>query len=104
MRSAHPGDAPRHDLSTLGDERRQHPHIFVINIVDLLDAETAHFLAPEVLLLGSHRLVAAGGPLRRADGTSASCFSHSGFLLPNIPIASRPERWAGALPAWARRA
>ena len=72
VRSADTGDAARHDLAALGDERHEHPHVFVIDIVDLLDAETAHFLAPEILLLGSQRLVAAGGALRSAHGTSAS--------------------------------
>src|ERR1700682_4463425 len=81
VRRAYARDPPRRDLAALGDEGREHSHVLVIDVVDFFHAEPAHFLAPEILLLGGHRLVAAGGPLRCADGTSASRFSHDLFLL-----------------------
>ena len=64
VRRADAGNAAGHDLAALGDERLQHPDVFVIDVVDLLDAETANLLAPEVLFL-SHRggFVATGGAL-----------------------------------------
>ena len=71
-------------------KRVQQPHVLVVDVVDLLDAEAAHLLAPEILLLaGRDRLVAAGGPLRRADGSSPFC-SAIGFPLtvPSPPSAT----------------
>ena len=65
MRRAHAGNAPRRDLAALGDERVQQPHVLVVDVVDLVDAEPAHLLAPEILLLAGDRFVAAGGPHRR---------------------------------------
>src|SRR5579859_1289233 len=80
-RSTDAGDAARHDLAALGDEAVQHLDVFVIDVVDLLDAEAAHFLAPEILLLlGEHRLVATGGTLRCA-AWSSSGFCHYLFSL-----------------------
>src|SRR5260370_41855190 len=85
-RSANARDAARHDLAPLGDECVQHLDVFVIDVVDLLDAEAAHFLAPEILLLlGEHRLVATGGTLRCA-AWSSSGFCHCIFsLLKSLP-------------------
>src|SRR3954464_301527 len=62
MRSAHTRDAARRDLSTLADEGAEQPRLLVINVVDTVDAEPAHLLAPEILLLADG-LVAAGGAL-----------------------------------------
>src|SRR5579862_8261722 len=69
---AHARNAARRDLSPLAQERAQQPHVLVVDIVDSVDTKPAHFLAPEILLLARDRLVAAGGPLRSADGSSAS--------------------------------
>ena len=63
-RSADTGDAAGNNRAPLGDERVEHLDVFVVNVVDLLDAEPAYLLAPEILLLlRGNRLVAAGGPL-----------------------------------------
>src|SRR5215218_1309739 len=35
------GDPPRLDLAALGNERRQQPHVLVVDVVDLLRAELA---------------------------------------------------------------
>src|SRR5579863_3908515 len=76
MRRADARDAPRRDLPALGNERQQQPHFLVIDIVDFIDAEPAHFLAPEILFLARDRLIAAGGTLRAADWSSALTFCH----------------------------
>src|ERR1035438_2468184 len=76
MRRTYTRDPARHNLAPLRHERVQHLHIFVIDIVDLLDAEPAYFLAPEILLLLSrNRFIAARGPLRGAAWSSFR-FSH----------------------------
>src|ERR1700689_388815 len=95
MRRANTGDAARHDLPALGNEGREHSDVFIIDVVDFLHTESTYFLAPEVLFLGGQRFIAAGGPHRPANGTSASLFGHV-ILLP-----SRPPRWS--LPAMLRR-
>src|SRR5581483_12016315 len=79
MRRAHARDAPRYDLAPLRDEAVQQFRVFIIDVVDLLDAEPADFLAPEILLLlRGDRFVAAGRPLRRA-ARSSSGFRHGLF-------------------------
>src|SRR5258706_12947677 len=66
-RSADAGDAARNDFTPLGDKRVQHLDVFVVDIVDLLHAEAAHLLAPEILLLPREDgFVAAGRALARA--------------------------------------
>src|SRR5579884_4338069 len=50
---ADPTQPPRHNLSALGDELRQQPVILVVDGVNLLDAELANLLPPEVLALGA---------------------------------------------------
>src|SRR4051812_13079949 len=93
VRSADARNAPGHDFAALGDKAAQHPHIFVVDIVDLLDAEAATLLPPEILLLlCGNRLVTAGGPLRRA-AWSSSAFRHvvllySAALSPSICCAT----------------
>src|SRR5260370_38680881 len=47
--SAHPGQATGHDLAALGHELLQQPHLFVVDVVDLLDAKLADLLAAEEL-------------------------------------------------------
>src|SRR5262245_8943088 len=65
-------DAAWNDLAALGNERVQHLDVFVIDIVDLLDTEPAHFFAPEILLLlRQYRFVAPSGTLRRATWFSS---------------------------------
>src|ERR1700679_311093 len=76
MRRAYARNTPRRDLPALGNERQQQPHFLVIDIVDLVDAEPAHLLAPEILFLARNRFVAAGGTLRAADRSSALGFCH----------------------------
>src|SRR5205085_10586086 len=60
-------------------------HVLVVDIVDLLDAEAAHLLAAEILLLLSGNcLVAARGPLSRAARSSFG-FWHGLSLRPRHP-------------------
>src|ERR1019366_2340147 len=81
VRRAHARNAARHDLAPLRHEGVQHLHVLVVDIVDLLDAEPAYLLAPEILLLlGGNRLVAARGALRRAAWSSFR-FRHGLCLL-----------------------
>src|SRR4051812_4639126 len=76
VRSADARNAPGNDLPPLRHERMQQLRVLVIDVVDPLDAETAHFLAPEVLLLlGDDSLVASRRPLRGAPWSS-SRFRH----------------------------
>src|SRR3984893_7242791 len=49
VRHTHAGQASRSDLAAFSHELRQEPHIFVVDRLDLLDAELAHLFAPEVL-------------------------------------------------------
>src|ERR1700733_5349970 len=93
MRRADTRDAARHDLPALGNKGRQHSHVFIVDVVDLFHAESTYFLAPEILLLGGQRLIAAGGPHGPANGTSASLFSHA-ILPPFPPEQPLPERRA----------
>src|SRR5712692_8214477 len=96
-RSADAGDAARNDLAPLGDERVQHLDVFVVDVVDSLDAEPAHFFAPEILLLlRKHRLVATGGTLRCA-AWSSSRFGHVYLASSGVPsICTATEGCAGA--------
>jgi hypothetical protein len=63
MGRAHSGNTPGRNLAALTHERVQHARVFVIDIVDLLDAEPAHLLAPEILFLSSVGFIATGGSL-----------------------------------------
>src|ERR1035438_8723218 len=81
VRRAHARYTARHDLTPLRHAGVQHLHVLVVDIVDLLDAEPAYLLAPEILLLlGGNRLVAARGTLRRAAWSSFR-FRHGLCLL-----------------------
>ena len=72
MRRANARDAARNDLAPLRHEGVQQLHVLVVDVVDLLDAEAADFLAPEILLLlRGDGFVAAGGPLRGAAWSSS---------------------------------
>ena len=48
MRCAYTGQPARHDLAAFRNKLRQQAHIFVIDRIDLLGAELAHFLATEI--------------------------------------------------------
>src|SRR5581483_11339735 len=101
MRRADAGDAARRDLAALGNKGRKQPHVLVVDIVDLLHAETAHLLAPEVLLAGRDGFVAAGGALRSADGTSAFLlFSHGDPPLLLTRPWSRRSTGSGSSGRW----
>src|SRR5690348_8873375 len=78
MGRAHSGNPPRRDFAALGYEVAQHLHIFIVDVVDLLDAKPAHFLTSEILFLsGCNGLISARGALRSRYGTAASCFWHT---------------------------
>ena len=77
------------------NERVQQSDVLVIDVVDLVDAETANLLAPEILLLAGDRLVAAGRTLRCADGTSTSVVQPWLFLCPFSAAVLGCVRWAG---------
>src|SRR6266853_4371512 len=79
MRCANARDPPRRNLAALRDEGVEQPHLFVVNVVDPVHAEPAHFLAPEILLF-SDRLVASSGPLGGADRSSAFEIRHVSLL------------------------
>src|SRR5262252_648458 len=49
MGRTHAGEAPRDDLAALGHELLQQTDFFVVDVIDLLDAELANLLAPEKL-------------------------------------------------------
>src|ERR1700686_1688496 len=72
MRRTHAGQPPRHDLSALGDELPQHAVILVIDVFNFLDAELAHFLAPEKL-------------------ASAAAFARRPARSPSAPTAAKPR-------------
>src|SRR6266700_8251578 len=102
MRRTHSRDAPRHDLAALRHETGEHPHIFVIDIVDFLDAKAANFFPPKILfLLSGDCFVAAGGTLPRA-AWSSSGFRHispvysTGAGSPSICWATEGCAGAGA--------
>ena len=68
---AHAGDAARDDLAALRHEGVQQLHVFIVDVVDLLDAEPADFLPPEILfLLRGDGFIATRGPLARAAWSS----------------------------------
>src|ERR1700722_19600610 len=77
MGRADAGDAAGRDFAALGNEGVQQAHVLVIDVVDFVDAEPAHFFAPEILLLAHHGFVAAGGTRGTADGSAASGFCHN---------------------------
>src|ERR1051325_9573351 len=54
MQRARAGDAARKNLAALGDELLERLHVFVVDVLDLLDAELADALAAvEELLLAA---------------------------------------------------
>src|SRR5947207_5537964 len=65
MQRAGSGDAARKDLAPLRDELLQHLHVFVVDVLELLDAELADaFATIEELLLStlSARTAGLSGP------------------------------------------
>src|ERR1700722_13003415 len=99
MRRADAGDAARHDLSALGNKGREHSQVFIVDVVYFFHTESTYFLAPEILLLGGQRFIAAGGSHGPANRTSASLFGHA-ILLPSRP----PDLPQQELPPLGRRA
>src|SRR5436190_12332779 len=84
VRGAHARDAAGDDLAALGHEGVKHLHVLIVDVVDLLDAEPANFLAPEISLLSAcDRLIATGGARTGAHGPSSTTtrFGH-GLYLP----------------------
>src|SRR6266853_407979 len=66
VRHAHAGQASWRDLAAFRYELRQQTHIFVIDRLDLLDAELANFFAPEVLTAAFPRTARAPAGTRTA--------------------------------------
>ena len=59
----------RRDFPAFGDEAQKKLRVFIVDVVDLVDAEPAHFFSPEVLLLGrGDGFVATGGRCEAAIG------------------------------------
>src|SRR5580692_4640853 len=89
MRCADAGDSARNNLAALGNERLQHSDVLVIDVIDLLDAEPANLLAPEILFL-SHRgcFVATGRALRSRNRSSTSLFSHVQLSFSSVGSAT----------------
>src|SRR5437879_2055782 len=78
MQRAGAGDAARKDLSALRDELLQHLHVFVVDVLELLDAELADALAAiEELLLAALR----SGTARSIAARSSGLHSHVDLLL-----------------------
>ena len=65
MGGADAGEAPGHDLASLGDKLLQQAYIAIVDGVDLLDTELANLLAPKEL--ASAAAGAAGASTRRAS-------------------------------------
>src|ERR1700738_1114676 len=76
MRSTDSGDAARRDLTALGDERVEELYFLVVDVVDLLDAEAADFLAPEILFLRRDGFVSTRRTLRCGYWPSTFAFRH----------------------------
>src|SRR5947208_106672 len=89
MGSAYSGNAAGSNFAAFRNKRRKETRIFIINVVDFLDAEPAKLLAPEILFLGRDRFVAAGGAHGSADGSSASLLSH---ISSPSPLRAQPAR------------
>src|SRR5262249_28047427 len=49
VRRANARQTPGNDLSTLRDKLREQTNVLVVDVLDLLDAELADFLTPEIL-------------------------------------------------------
>ena len=69
MWRANAGQSPRHDLSAFGDKLREQTNVFVIDSFDLLDAELANLLAPEILAATATFASAAGDPGHQVEKT-----------------------------------
>src|ERR1700736_2643180 len=106
MRRTDARNAARDNFTALGNERVEQAGVLVVYVVDLLDTKPADLLAPEILLLGCDRFVAAGGPLRRADGTSTSLlslfslFRHAVTPSPRLARAAQEQDVLAVLRAW----
>src|SRR5207253_2095468 len=83
MQRAGAGDAARKDLSALRDELLEHLHVFVVDVLELLDAELADALAAiEKLLLAarSARTTLSAGAGGAGRSSTLKC-SHVVFSL-----------------------
>src|SRR5260370_12496530 len=87
MRRAHAGQAPGHDLATLGHELAEQPVIFVVDVCDFLGAELADFLAPEKFTSAfARRTARAGTPTASAATKSGTVSSRTLAERPRGPI------------------
>jgi hypothetical protein len=86
VRGAYAGEAARHDLPALGHKLLQQPHVLIVDIVNLFDAELADLLAAKefptgitrspagtVTTLAISAIATVSGPGLRAAGFSG-CF------------------------------
>src|SRR5437660_2681927 len=83
VRRAHARDAAGDDLAALGHKGVKHLHVLIVDVVDLIDAEPAYLLAPEIgLLAACDRLIATGGSRAGAHGPSSATtrFGHGLYL------------------------
>src|SRR5882724_7059389 len=81
VRRAYARNTSRDNLTPFGHKCVKQLHVLVIDVVNLLDAESAHFLAAKVLLLLSgDGFIAARRPLPGAPRPSSG-FRH-GLTLP----------------------
>src|SRR6185369_10298193 len=88
MQRAGAGDAARKDLPALRDELLQHLHVFVVDVLELLDAELADALAAiEELLLATLRAAGAGRTSAAFRSSSTSCSrSHVWFSFSRLRL------------------
>src|SRR5437879_2543973 len=89
MRRANAGQPPRHDLPALGHELAKQPVILVVDVLDLLDAELANFLAPEKF---------ASALARRATWPGTSSPAESRTVSETRPVSARSWTLAGTWP------
>src|SRR5258708_9667327 len=87
MPRANSRESPRNDLPALGDEPRQQAHVLVVDTFDLLGAELADLLAPEVFASAFARPARASARTRTARPTIAA-------FRPTITAASFRTRIA----------
>src|SRR5581483_2387913 len=81
VRHAHAGQTPRHDLAALGHKLSEQAVVLVVDGFDLLDAELANFLAPEVFATA----FAATRPARSTRTRSAAISAAIGTIAGDFP-------------------
>src|SRR3979490_2678431 len=72
MTCANSCESPRNDLPALGDKPRQQAHVLVVDTFDLLGAELADLLTPEVFASAFARPAWASARTRTARPTIAA--------------------------------